>query len=293
MTSLMQFIGVTTRSSSIKNLFPLWAEELEIDARLVGRDLALDSPPEAYREAVTEIREDPATRGALVTTHKVAILESARDLFDELDPLAEQLGEVSSISKRGDRLLGHAKDPITAGRALAPLLAKGYFARTGASVLILGAGGAGAAIALHLIGRPDVPAQITVTDIEAGRRDHVAGLGQGIVAAEAAGAGALLEALPPGSLVVNATGMGKDRPGSPLPDGARFPEGGVVWELNYRGELDFLRAAVAQRAERDLRVEDGWTYFLYGWSEVIAEVFDLVIDAAAFERLRVVADTIR
>lgn len=289
----MEFIGVTTRSSSIMKLFPVWAEELGIDGRLVGCDLALDAPATAYREAVARIRDDRSTLGALVTTHKVAILESARDLFDELDPLAEQLGEVSSISKRDGRLLGHAKDPITAGRALAPLLGERYFSRTRASALIFGAGGAGAAIALHLIGRSDAPARITVTDVEPRRRDHVAGLGSGVHAAGAEEAAALLEQLPPGSLVVNATGMGKDRAGSPLPDGARFPREGVVWELNYRGELDFLRAAEAQRAERDLRVEDGWSYFLHGWSEVIAEVFGLTIDSAGFARLRALADAIR
>ena len=55
-------------------------------------------------------------------------------------------------------------------------------------------------------------------------------------------------ALPPRSLVVNATGMGKDRPGSPLRAGAAFPERSAVWELNYRGELEFLRQARAQAA---------------------------------------------
>src|SRR5690606_41994251 len=45
---------------------------------------------------------------------------------------------------------------------------------------------------------------------------------------------ALAEA-PAGSLVVNASGLGKDRPGSPLPDDAVLPEGAFAWEFNYRG----------------------------------------------------------
>jgi shikimate dehydrogenase len=48
----------------------------------------------------------------------------------------------------------------------------------------------------------------------------------------------LMASLPPGSMVINATGMGKDRPGSPVTDSGLFPEDGLVWELNYRGELD-------------------------------------------------------
>jgi shikimate dehydrogenase len=96
---------------------------------------------------------------------------------------------------------------------------------------------------------------------------------------------ALMEALPSGSMVINATGMGKDRPGSPVTDAGRFPERGLAWELNYRGELDFLHQARRQRHERRLLVEDGWVYFLHGWSSVIAEVFDLALDEERFEAL--------
>jgi shikimate 5-dehydrogenase len=289
----MEFVGVTTGSSSIMRLFPLWARDLELDgATLVGRDLPLRAPAEAYRAAVEQIREDELSLGALVTTHKLALLESARDLFDELDPYAQRLGEVSSISKREGRVIGHAKDPITAGRALAAVLDPDHFARTGGHVLCLGAGGAGAAIVLHLLGRADRPGRIVVTDTHAERLAAVAALGDVETAGADAAAG-LLAALPPGSLVVNATGLGKDRPGSPLPDGARFPADGVVWELNYRGSLDFLRQARAQAAERGLRVEDGWLYFLHGWSTVIAEVFAVEVTPERFERLRRTAEAIR
>jgi shikimate dehydrogenase len=103
----------------------------------------------------------------------------------------------------------------------------------------------------------------------------------------------MVTGLPPGSLIVNATGMGKDVPGSPVTDGARFPERGVVWELNYRGELDFLRQARRQERTRDLRVEDGWLYFLHGWSEVIAEVFHVELTPERFELLSKEAEAIR
>ena len=103
----------------------------------------------------------------------------------------------------------------------------------------------------------------------------------------------LLAGLPPGSLVVNATGMGKDVPGSPVTVSARFPERGVVWELNYRGELDFLRQARRQQRTRDLKVEDGWLYFLHGWSEVIAEVFHVELTPERFRLLSAEAETIR
>ena len=66
-----------------------------------------------------------------------------------------------------------------------------------------------------------------------------------------------------------------------------------MWELNYRGELAFLHHARAQAAARELHVEDGWLYFLHGWSAVIAEVFDVELPSERFERLRATAEGIR
>jgi hypothetical protein len=50
-----------------------------------------------------------------------------------------------------------------------------------------------------------------------------------------------------------------------------------VWDLNYRGDLIFLDIAQAAPAESHVRVEDGWIYFMHGWLQVIAEVFDIEI----------------
>lgn len=105
--------------------------------------------------------------------------------------------------------------------------------------------------------------------------------------------GRLLERLKPHSLVINATGMGKDRPGSPLPNPARFPQDSLVWELNYRGERDFMHQALAQKDKRNLHVEDGWIYFLHGWTQVIAEVFDIDIDPERFNRIEQLSNKTR
>ncbi|MFC7584635.1 hypothetical protein ACFQYP_13510 [Nonomuraea antimicrobica] len=97
--------------------------------------------------------------------------------------------------------------------------------------------------------------------------------------------------LPAGSLVVNATGMGKDRPGSPIGDTALFPREAVVWELNYRGPLTFLRQAGRQAARRGLRVADGWRYFLHGWADHIGGVYGTSIGEETFARLDTIAHT--
>jgi shikimate dehydrogenase len=99
----------------------------------------------------------------------------------------------------------------------------------------------------------------------------------------------LLRQVPPGSLVVNGTGMGKDSPGSPVTDNATFPEGALVWELNYRGELDFLQQAERQRLTRGLVLEDGWRYFVHGWTCVIEEVFNIEMTPQLISELSGVA----
>ena len=80
----MYFIGVTTGQSSITRLFPEWVTILGLgDAELVGVDLPIHADRDRYRDTVTQIKDDPLSLGALVTTHKVDLLEATRDLFDD------------------------------------------------------------------------------------------------------------------------------------------------------------------------------------------------------------------
>ncbi|GIO14107.1 hypothetical protein J19TS2_36620 [Cohnella xylanilytica] len=295
------FIGVTTGSSSIMKLFPLWAEELGLaGARIKGMDLPIHADPERYREAVSFIKNDPNALGALVTTHKIDLFRAARGLFDELDGYAVQFEELSSISKDGGRLLGAAKDPISSGLAMEAFIPEGHWAR-GGETFLMGAGGSALAICSYLT-RPEhgdnVPSRIVISNRSQARLDSARELLGRLdtktrfeyrLCPEPADNDAVLSGLPEFSLVVNATGLGKDRPGSPLTNEAKFPKGSLVWELNYRGDLLFLQQAEAQKAERGLRVEDGWIYFLHGWTQVIQDVFHLRIDRPTFLRLERIA----
>ena len=102
---------------------------------------------------------------------------------------------------------------------------------------------------------------------------------------------ARVAALPSDSVVVNATGLGKDRPGSPLTNSVVFPLRATAWDFNYRGDLVFLDQARAQADLRGVGVVDGWTYFIHGWTRVIAQVFDIDIPTAgpAFDQLSRIA----
>lgn len=301
----MGFVGVSTAASSIQKVFPLWAEILGLPTdRLVGHDLPLDATAEQYRDLVAQIRDDRSHRGALVTTHKMNLFAAAHDMFDELDPFARSCREISSISKRDGRMIGQAKDPITVALALDDFLPADHFARTGGEVLILGAGGSGTALSWALAERAGTgPTRITVT---ARNDDKLAELravheGRGTPAdliryekvSSPDDSAALLAALPDGSVVANATGLGKDRPGSPLPDSAVFPTGSYAWEFNYRGSLEFLHQAHAQPAGRSVTVVDGWRYFIHGWSQVIADVFALTLTDEIVDSLADAAGTVR
>ncbi len=120
------FIGVTTGKSSIMKVFPLWMKVLgREEVILEGMDCKIHDDPEAYRQAVAQIKYDPNSLGALVTTHKIDLLTAARDMFDYLDPYALITDEISSISKLDGRLEGHAKDPITSGASLDAIIEQG------------------------------------------------------------------------------------------------------------------------------------------------------------------------
>src|SRR5699024_2775907 len=112
--------------SSIRQVFPAWAAELELgEVDFIGIDMPLHAPREDYRRVVQFFREDSLSIGALVTTHKLDLYQAASDLFDDADPLTVLMDEISCISKRDGRLRAHAKDPITAGFAVEAILPHG------------------------------------------------------------------------------------------------------------------------------------------------------------------------
>ncbi len=301
----LYFIGVTTTQSSIMKVFPKWSDILGLGAQIVGYDAEIHAPDEVYRRIVEHIKSDPLSKGALVTTHKIDLLHASRDLFDELDHYAEICDEISCISKRDGSLYGHAKDPITSGLALENFVPQDHWRKSQADVLCLGAGGAAIAISVYLAEQSkvgEVPRKFIVVDISQERLDAIRRIHEPLetsmqfdyrLTQNAAENDAIMAELPAGSLVINATGLGKDRPGSPLTDAGLFPQDGLVWELNYRGERDFMQQAANQADERNLAIEDGWVYFLHGWTQVIAEVFQIDLTPDLFAQLDEAASALR
>jgi shikimate 5-dehydrogenase len=306
----MYFIGVTTGKSSIMKVFPKWAEYLRLgDCQIRGIDFKWHDEPDRYREAVAFIKSDPLSLGALVTTHKIDLFKACRDQFDVLDPFADMMSEASSISKtaNGKKLVAHAKDPITSGLSLDAFLPDRHWEKTGAEAFVLGAGGSAIAVTWHMMqpkfGR-NRPSRIVVANRSQPRLDEIRHMHETWKTCVPVEyhltptpdlSDSICAGLKPGSLVINATGLGKDAPGSPITDAAAFPMNGLAWEFNYRGDLLFLRQARAQQAARKLIVGDGWLYFIHGWTNVIAEVFhvDIPVRGPVFDAMSKIAAEVR
>ena len=288
------FIGVTTGQSSIMKVFPVWAEYLDLGVvEIKGIDFPVHDKPENYREAVNFLKNDPLSLGALVTTHKLDLFQASKEMFDVIDPHATLMAETSCISKRDGKLICHAKDPISSGLSLDGFLPEDHFANTDAELFSMGAGGSTIALTLHLMQEKkrgnNRPKKIVVSDLSQPRLAHIRDIHESLgsdipieyrLVERAQDNDEILASMAAGSVVVNATGLGKDSPGSPLSDAANFPKNSVIWELNYRGDLLFLDQAKAAEELQCLQIEDGWTYFIHGWTQVIAEVFSIEIPVA-------------
>ena len=275
-----------------------------MDAEIKGVDLPLHAPDGQYREVADFLKYDALSLGALVTTHKLDMFRACRDMFDYIDPYAERLKEVSSLSKRGagkTEFRVHAKDPISSGLSLREFVPARFWADHGGEVLLIGAGGSALAISMYLTQElfgDDVPKRITIANRSVPRLQSaeaaLSGLNRRVEFRYVHGPSPedndrLVAGLPPYSLIVNATGLGKDAPGSPTTDAVNYPADSLVWEINYRGELIFMYQAQAQSAEKRLHIEDGWRYFIHGWTQVIAEVFDVEIGGEMLQKLSEIA----
>ncbi len=282
----MYFVGVTTGHSVAPRVWSDWAKIVGIPAALLQCiDVPVDAPASVLRDALWRIRDDPDSSGALITTHKVRIHDEHADFFAEFSPDASLLGEVGCAKRRDDgSFAGLAPDVSACGLAMQSILGDGQF--TG-DVLILGAGGAARAILLNLRRHHD-PRRVAVTDVLPHRLAAIARVDQGadrVMVRTETDTDRQIATLGRGALIVNATGVGKDRPGSPIGADASFQEDAIAWDLNYRGDLQFLEIS----GQRGALCVDGWDYFVHGLSEVMSLVFSVDIPPQRRTTMRQVA----
>jgi shikimate dehydrogenase len=138
--------------------------------------------------------------------------EAVLDLLDELSPGAAQIGAVNTVVVRDRRLIGHNTDTTGFARAVSQLVT----ASSHGAVAVIGAGGAGKAIAFALtsLGVTD----LRIFDCEHAKAAHLAARLEGQATARAAYS--VEEALRGVVGVVNGSPVGMlPSLGTPVPDG--------------------------------------------------------------------------
>lgn len=298
----MFFIGVSTHNSTVGDVFYDWIRILKKDAELIGFNLNVDCDFSYYTKIVNFIKSNPLVLGALVTTHKVRLYNSAKDIFDVLPNNCVEFKEIGCIYKDKNLLCGEVTDIFSVKAALDDFLPQNYFNLLKSDFCILGCGGAGLALAYRILTSDNVkPNQLIMTDVSSDRLEVVRNILEKydkenilrLCFINSNGADDIIENLRQGSVIVNATGLGKDREGSPFSIKASIPSDCYLWEFNYRGKLDFLRIAEAQAKEKNLKLIDGWVYFVHGWSQVMSRVFHEKNISAYFNEFLHVANTKR
>ena len=164
--------------------------------------------------------------------HKSAVAEAVDELADD----AARLGAVNCVVRRGDRLVGHNTD---GAGLLGSLAADAGMAVAGARCVVLGAGGAGRAVAAALgrAGAAEVAVVNRTPQRGAAAATLAGGSGRTAIAAEV---------VPGADLVVNATSVGMEgNPGMPVaPDLLAADQ--VVVDLVYQPlRTELLAAAEA------------------------------------------------
>jgi shikimate dehydrogenase len=196
--------------------------------------------------------------GALGANVTIPHKQLALACVDECSPEAERIGAVNTVVFQGTKRVGHNTDGLG---FLTSLKAAGIKLK-GQRAVLLGAGGAGRAVAVSLL-QAGV-AQLTLSEPQAkARRALLANLkklGYTQVLGVEPGTATLHQASLAAQLVVNASPLGL-KPNDPLPLPTDWiPQGQCVMDLVYgHGPTAFMQSA----RRRQARIVPGWHMLLY------------------------------
>lgn len=294
---VMYFVGVSTEKSIINAIFPKWMEILGCNVQLQGVNIPINASPHIYRECAKKISDSENVLGALVTSHKVAIYKYANDIFDVITDSAREFREVGAIYKTEAGMNGEATDIISVHNAFDNIFKKVNI--TDSDICILGCGGAGLALGYIILKYYNNSfKKIIMTDTNVDRLEVVK---QVLSVYDADNKLSfipinriddnddVINKLNKESYIVNATGVGKDLPGSPISCDIQIPFGSCLWEYNYRGDLMFMNIAQKQSKEKKLTLYNGFEYFIYGWTTVISRVLNIDISNDIFNSMKKIA----
>jgi shikimate dehydrogenase len=298
------FLGISTGGSVARRAFEGWMRLLGADFALERVDLPAGAPAQSYRQLMDRIRSE-AFAGLTVTAHKTALFEHAGDLLDGVDEPARIASEISVIYSNAHEFRGTIIEPKSIAATLTELGGDSAMTLDTADVVVLGAGGTAVSLVMCLTEQAwpasARPRRIHFVDTSPQRLAHVAALSNAwppsletrTILSEGEVSLADLGPLPAKSLIVNATGLGKDRPGSPISLPTSWPLGAKVWDLNYRGDLLMPQAARDAEASSAVHAYDGWNLFINGWAEGLSKIMGRSIDQTERAAMNEHARTLR
>lgn len=274
-------VGAEVLPEGLIDVYPKWAR------RFGHRSTAFEpvaAPSEAdaaeYQRFIDFLRDEYHAVGAIMVSNASTLFAHTRQMFDEVDDDAELLGEIGVVVRTPGTLTGLAPAKRAAQQAYEQIFGDGS---NPPEALIIGATGPARALAVALSesdkrrvclttldGKSMTDMRQRVAELPEDKRPTLRHIESQIEHDR------LVTLLPPGSLVVNATGPSdKDTP-SPVGDAALFPQNGLIWDLDAVGiSSPFLDKARQQRKPRGLRLADGPIFHQYQWFTAAAAIFGI------------------
>lgn len=208
---------------------------------------AFDVQPAYLKQAIDGIRALGFLGVNVTIPHKEAVIE----YLDDVAPLARRVGAVNTIVNRGGRLIGYNTD----GWGFLCALEEGGVRVSGLSCVVLGAGGAARAVAVHLAMAG--ARRVTISNRTPRRAEELAAAvaaaePQVPVVAVETGSPEEADALREAGLVVNCTpvGMHPNTDASPIASIDLLPPDAVVYDTIYRPVETRLMREARQRGLR-------------------------------------------
>lgn len=285
-------VGTSPLPEALLDVYPKWAR------RFGHRSTAIETftaPSEAngaaYQQFIEFLRDEYNAVGAVMVSQASPMFEHTQALFDTSDDDVELLGEIGVAVRAPGTLAALAPAKSAAHQAYEYTFGEDS---DPPEALIIGATPQARALALALStsaskcrvclttldGKSMTDMRQRVAELPDNQRPELRHVESQLEHDR------LVTLLPPGSLVVNATGpVDKDTP-SPVGPAALFPENGLVWDLEAVGiSSPFLDKARQQRRERGLRLADGPAFQQLQWLTAAAAVFGATPDRAEAKKM--------
>ena len=280
--STIYLLDNSAPAALLAQVLPSWTRRLGVKSVKIAD---VSGNGRSLQDIIEFIGTEHHARGAVAPgTRSLAGLPVA--IFDGICPDATGLGIFDVIAKINNQLQCRLALPAAAGAALDDILRSTgkQPARLPGTILILGAGALGDALALNLLARSDAAItelMITDTDVKvlnrssAGLRDHPK---RHLVAvrhiAHPSDLTRLMAGLPEASLIVH-TGTSAARHMPLLHRNALvFSRRAIVWDQTALAESLLLTEAAKDQAAQNLVLADGRRFQLYLLAAEIAEILE-------------------